>query len=469
MKIKNSLKKIILKKSLRIFSSISDENIVRLAYLVEQFTPQVYKSTVRSIGNLYEKKHPALALTKRFFTDTNENCQEKFIENLILTGFLENYEKREEWKTTYGAVPLYMPLISPTMRCNLRCPGCYAQNYKKEEDLDFEILDRIITESKETGTTALFTILGGEPFLRDDLFEIYKKHSDAYFQVYTNGTLINEKIAQKLAEAGNVLPQLSVEGLEKETDERRGKGTFKKVMEAMDILREKGVLFGCSVCVASNNVEAVTSDDFVDLMVKKGVFMGWYFLYMPVCGDKNIRLMPMPEQRNYLRIRRNYIRATKPFFIIDFTNDAPRLGGCIAAKWYCHITNFGDVEPCIFTHFAQTNVKNTSLKEAVNCQFFKEIRARQPYNSNLLMPCMLTDKPEVIRELNAICKLRPTHPGAQTLIEDLKDDLDKYSHDVHQVFDKIWEEENSKIEVSGVEATKAGVGDYTDYFKRKSV
>ena len=469
MKIKNSLKKIILKKSLRIFSSISDKNIVKLAYLVEQFTPQVYKSTVRSIGNLYEKKHPALALTKRFFTDTNENCQEKFIENLILTGFLENYEKREEWKAAYGAVPLYMPLISPTMRCNLRCPGCYAQNYKKEEDLDFEILDRIITESKETGTTALFTILGGEPFLRDDLFEIYKKHSDAYFQVYTNGTLINEKIAQKLAEAGNVFPQLSVEGLEKETDERRGKGTFKKVMEAMDILREKGVLFGCSVCVASNNVEAVTSDDFVDLMVKKGAFMGWYFLYMPVCGDKNIRLMPTPEQRNYLRIRRNYIRATKPFFIIDFTNDAPRLGGCIAAKWYCHITNFGDVEPCIFTHFAQTNVKNTSLKEAVNCQFFKEIRARQPYNSNLLMPCMLTDKPEVIRELNAICKLRPTHPGAQTLIEDLKDDLDKYSHDVHQVFDKIWEEENSKIEVSGVEATKAGVGDYTDYFKRKSV
>lgn len=441
---KNSLKKYILKKSLQALLDAPDENIVRLTYLLEQFASQDLKPTVRSIRNLYKKKHPALALTKKFFTAINENCQKKFIENFILTGLLENNKKRTELISSCGAAPLFVPLISPTMRCNLRCSGCYAQNYKKEKDLDFKILDRIITEAKETGTTGLFTFLGGEPFIRDDLFEIYKKHSDAYFQVYTNGTLINEEIAQKLAEVGNVFLELSVEGFEKETDARRGKGTFKKVIKAMDILREKKIPFGYSVCVTRNNVEAVASDEFVDLMIKKGALIGWYFLYMPVCGDKSTELMPTPKQRYYLKTRSDHIRSTKPLFVIDFWNDAPCVGGCIAAKWYCHITNLGDVEPCIFTHFTQANIKTTSLNEAVECQFFKEIRARQPYSSNFLMPCMLIDMPEVIRELNKICKLRVTHPGAQTLIEDLKDDLDKYSLETHQIYDKIWEKESPK-------------------------
>jgi len=343
------------------------------------------------------------------------------------------------------ANPAFVLLISPTMRCNLKCTGCYAESYKKEEDLEFETLDRIITEAKEMGT-ALFTILGGEPFLREDLFEIYRKHSDAYFQVYTNGTLINEEIAQKLAEVGNVIPKLSIEGFEKETDERRGRGTFRKVMEAMENLKEKKVPFGYSVCVTRNNIESVTSDEFVDSMIEKGALIGWYFLYMPVCGDKSTRLMPTPEQRYYLKTRRDHIRSTKPFFMIDFWNDAPYVGGCVAAKWYCHITNRGDVEPCIFTHFAQANIKTTSLKEAVECQFFKEIRARQPYSPNLLMPCMLIDSPEVIRELCKTCEVRATHPDAQTLTEDLKDDLDKYSQETHKIFDKVWEKENKKIE-----------------------
>jgi len=212
----------------------------------------------------------------------------------------------------------------------------------------------------------------------------------------------------------------------------------------MDILKEKKVPFGYSVCVTRKNAEVVTSDKFVDFMIKKGALIGWYFLYMPVCGDKNTELMPTPEQRNNQRLRRNHIRATKPLFIIDFWNDAPYVGGCIAAKYYSHINNFGDVEPCIFTHFAQVNIKNTSLKETMKCQFFQEIRKRQPYSPNLLMPCMLIDHPKVSRELCQICKLRPTHPGAQTLIEDLKDDLDKYSLKVHQIYDKVWEEEYKK-------------------------
>ena len=442
MEIKNNFKKQALKKAVRLLSKVSDKNIIRLAYLIEQFAPKNHKSKVRFVRNLYEKKHPALALTKRVFSNVDKNCQEKILENFILTGLLENHKKRKKTEAEDSA-PLFTLLISPTMRCNLRCKGCYAQNYKNEDDLSFEILDRVIKEAKEMGT-AFFTILGGEPFIREDLFEIYKKHSDAYFQVYTNGTLIDEKIAQKLVEVGNVIPQISIEGFEKETDYRRGKGTYKKIIRAMDILKENSVPFGYSVCVTRKNAEIVTSDKFVDFMIEKGALIGWYFLYMPVCGDKNTELMPTPEQRNNQRLRRDYIRATKPLFVIDFWNDAPYVGGCIAGKYYSHITNFGDVEPCIFTHFAPVNIKNTSLKEAMKYPFFKEIRKRQPFSPNLLMPCMLIDHPQVIRELCQSCKPYPTHLGAQTLIKELKDDLDKYSFGVHQIYDKVWEQEYEK-------------------------
>jgi len=440
MEIKNSLKKALIKKIVQILSKASDENIIRAANLTEKFALKEHKKIIKFVKNLYEKKHPALALTKRIFADIDKNSQEKFLENFILTGLLENEKKRKK-SIACDSAPLITLLISPTMRCNLRCKGCYAQNYKKEDDLSFELLDRIINEAKEMGA-AFFTILGGEPFVREELFDIYKKHSDAYFQVYTNGTLINDKMAQKLIEVGNVMPQISIEGFEEETDERRGKGTFKKVIKVMDVLKRNRVPFGYSVCVTRKNAEVVVSDEFVDLMIEKGALIGWYFLYMPVCGDKNTKLMPTPEQRNNQRLCLDQIRATKPIFIIDFWNDAPYVGGCIAAKYYCHITNFGDVEPCIFTHFTQVNIKNTSLKEAMKCQFFKEIRKRQPYSPNLLMPCMLIDHPKVIKELCQTCKLRPTHSDAQALIEDLEGDLDRYSQKVHRIYDKVWKETN---------------------------
>jgi len=443
MEIKNNLKKQILKSAILLLSRVSDENIIRFTHLIEKVTPSEHKEIVRFVRNLYQKKHPALLLTKRILNNVHKNCLKKFLENFILRALFE-YSKKSKELAKEGLVPPFTLLISPSMRCNLRCRGCYAQNYKKEDDLPFEIFDRVIEEGKEMGVV-FFTILGGEPLLREDLFEIFKKHSDVYFQFYTNGTLINEKIAKKLIEIGNAFPQISIEGFEKDTDYRRGKGTFEKVMRTMDILRKNKVPFGYSVCVTRKNAEIVTSDEFLDLMIEKGALIGWYFLYMPVCGDKNTELMPTPEQRNKQRLRRDYIRAKKPIFIIDFWNDAPYVGGCIAAKYYCHINNFGDVEPCIFTHFAQVNIKKASLKEALNCQFFKEIRKRQPYSPNLLMPCMLIDHPNVSRELYQICKPYPTHPGALTLFKEVKDDLDRYSLEVHRIYDKVWEEKNLKV------------------------
>ncbi len=379
-----------------------------------------------------------LASVKRFSKNTNKNCQGKILENLAFKGLIGNQQIRDEGMRN-GLPPLYTILISPTMRCNLNCAGCYAKNYQKKDDLPFEIFDKIVKEGKEIGV-AFFTILGGEPFLRNDLFSLFEKHCDVYFQVFTNSTLLDEEVIKKLVEMGNVTIQISLEGFKEGNDKRRGKGHFEKVMKTMDILSEHGVPFGYSVCVTRENAEEVMSNQFVELMIQRAAFVGWYFLYMPVCGDRNTDLMPLPEQRKLMKERRDYIRAHYPILIIDFWNDAPYVGGCISAKYFCHINNFGDVEPCIFTHFSQVNIKNCSLKEALSCELFKEIRSHQPFNKNLFLPCPLIDNPWESRTFLKTPGVYPTHPQALTLIEDLKDDLDKYAQEVHHIYGPVWEE-----------------------------
>ena len=367
---------------------------------------------------------------------------DKILANLIIQGFILNQKRRDRAYKEGSQVPFTI-LISPTMRCNLSCLGCYAGNYTKTDDLEFAVIDRIVQEGKEAGV-AFFTILGGEPFIRNDLFDLYQKHNDAFFLVYTNGTLINDKVAKKLAKLGNVMPMASIDGFEEETDQRRGRGIYKKVVEAMRILQKYKIPFGYSVAVTRKNIKEVTADKFVNMLIKKGALIGWYFLYMPIGKNPDLSLMPTPRQRLFLKKRRDYIRANKSLFIVDFWNDAPYVGGCIAAKYYIHINHKGDVEPCIFTHFAQVNIKNTSLKNAMNCQFFKEIRKRQPYSENLYLPCMLIDNPRVSRELYQKCDIHPTHEGAESLFSDLAEGLDKYAKAVKDIYNKVWEQEGGR-------------------------
>lgn len=189
------------------------------------------------------------------------------------------------------------------------------------------------------------------------MLDIYEKYNDCIFMPFTNGTLFNEKLADKVQKLGNIIPMFSLEGFEKETDARRGKGVFKQVMHGMDLLRERGVLFGVSTATGRNNIDTVISDEFINMLIEKGAKMSWYFIFMPVGEDPDFNLMLTPEQRIYLGKEVRKIRNEKPYFAIDFFNDAPYVGGCIAGKYYCHINSHEDVEPCIFAHFATDNLK----------------------------------------------------------------------------------------------------------------
>jgi MoaA/NifB/PqqE/SkfB family radical SAM enzyme len=212
---------------------------------------------------------------------------------------------------------------------------------------------------------------------------------------------------------------LSIEGDEATTDARRGAGTYRKLLGTMELLRKHGVLFGYSSTVTRHNWQTLLSDEFVDPLVERGAAISWHFLYMPVGGAPDMSLMPTPEQRNEFRLGIQRLRNTKAMLPVDFWGDAPWVGGCIAGKHYLHINNEGWVEPCIFTHFATDNIAETSLAAAFNSPYFREIRARQPFNHNLLMPCMLIDNPEQSREIMAACGACPTHAGAESLVTGL--------------------------------------------------
>ena len=290
--------------------------------------------------------------------------------------------------------------MDPTSACNLSCTGCWAAQYGDKNNLSFETMDSIICQGKELGTH-FYIFSGGEPLVRKkDVIRICKKHNDCYFLSFTNGTLVDDAFCKELVDVGNFALAFSIEGDEASTDMRRGQGTYRKVIEAMERMREHKLLFGYSTCYHRYNTESVGSDTFVDDMIAKGCRFAWNFTYIPVGKDAVTDFLATPEQRAYMYRRIREIRETKPIFAMDFWNDGEYTQGCIAGgRSYLHINAAGDVEPCAFIHYSNINIHDVSLLDALRSPLFKAYRNRQPFNENHLRPCPLLDNPTELRDM----------------------------------------------------------------------
>lgn len=385
--------------------------------------------------------NPGSAFFHKILAECHPNVRKYFLANSIVSLFFRDQEVYDRIRAEHGFNPPSVMLVSPTMRCNYKCVGCYASEYTRQDDLPYEDFDRVLTEAEELGIR-FFVILGGEPFIYPGLLDIFKKHRNSTFQPYTNGSLIDEKMATQLAKLGNVSPQVSVDGFEMDNDALRGECSFERAMSAMDNLKKAGCVFGFSTRVTKHNVDAITSDDFIDLMVEKGALYGWYFLYIPVGRNPTVEDMPTPEQRNQLRKAVNHFRKTRPILPVDFWNDGPLTAGCInAGRIYFHVNHKGDVEPCIFVHYATHNVKTAPLAEALKSPFFAGLRRMQPFSYNTLLPCPIIDHPEMMRAALHKWGAYPTHEGAEKTFTELAPELNKYSAEVHKLYDDIWQEE----------------------------
>ena len=426
---------------MKALSNTSDENLIRLTYAAERIAPK-FKPEIGKVRKMFEEKAPAYFLAQKVLKEIHPNVRDKIVLNFMINYILLGPKNRENFEKREGIPCPATIVISPTMRCNLRCIGCYAGDYSKKDDLPLEYVDKIITEAKKMGTY-FYVISGGEPFVIDDMLDIYKKHNDATFMIYTNGTFIDKNMALKLQELGNVAPAISVEGFKKETDERRGKGVWEKVLQAMDNCREARLIYGFSITPTRHNTETVYSDELMKLLTEeKGCPFGWYFTYIPIGKNPDVNLMQTPEQRLYGWRRVNYLRNSYPVFIGDFWNDGMHVNGCIAGghqSGYLHVNVKGDYEPCVFTHCATHNVRNTTLKEAIASPLFKAIRKRQPYSDNLMLPCMIIDNPRVLREVVNECNAYPTHGNAHTILTKCAEHLDKYSKEYSELSKPFWE------------------------------
>lgn len=338
----------------------------------------------------------------------------------------------------------WVVLLDPTSACNRSCKGCWAAEYGHKSNLSLDEMRSIISQCKELGTH-FFMFTGGEPLIRkDDILTLARENKDCLFLAFTNGTLVDDKFCEDMKACANMGLALSVEGSEETTDARRGEGSYADTLKAMATLKKHGCLFGTSVCYTSQNYEAVTSDEFYDMMIENGARYAWYFHYMPVGSGADTSLLLTPEQREhvYRRIRENRDgKNGKPIFTVDFQNDAEFVGGCIAGgRNYFHINSEGDVEPCVFIHYSDSNIREKTIKECLKSPLFYSYYKGQPFNDNMLRPCPMLENPTALRRLVKTSGAKSTNLIEKESADQLCGKCDAYAAAWAPTAKRIWEE-----------------------------
>ncbi len=393
-------------------------------------------------------------LIERYFDELSPAARQKFMINYMVNSGIVGIPIQDKMKKKYNCNVPWAILIDPTSACNLKCTGCWAAEYDKTDSLSYDLLDRVIREGKELGIY-MYIFSGGEPLVRkNDLIKLAEEHSDCSFLSFTNATLVDEGFAKKLGELGNFGLAISVEGFEEATDMRRGEGTYKKVMEAMDLLKKEGVIFGFSTCYHRYNTDSVATEEYLDFLIDKGCMFGWYFTYMPIGKDAVTDLIATPEQRKYMYHQIRDLRLKKPIFILDFWNDGEYVDGCIAGgRRYLHINASGDVEPCAFVHYSNVNIKDVSLIEALQSPLFMQYKQNQPFNHNHLRPCPVLDNPEKIKDMVEKSGAHSTQPIDREDVEDLTAKTIEPAKNWAPVADELWKETLERKEKKLAEAT----------------
>jgi len=377
-------------------NSNPERNVPKLMDWVDRLdinnTMEGQRTAIRKI--IEDKDNNWYKLILSMWTDIDPGVRKALFNNFILNENFIGGPIQEKNREKYGCNIPWAILMDPTSACNLKCTGCWAAEYGNKMSMSYEMLDNIIQQGKEMGVY-FFVYSGGEPLVRKaDIIRLCEKHSDCQFLAFTNGTLIDEAFADEMLRVRNFVPALSIEGFEEATDSRRGKGTYQAVISAMDILRRKKLIFGASLCYTRDNTEVIGSEEFFDFLIDKGVKFAWFFTYMPVGADTTPDLLVTAAQREFMYRQIRHFRATKPLFTMDFWNDGEYVQGCIAGgRRYLHINANGDIEPCAFIHYADSNIHEKTLLEALQSPLFTQYRRNQPFNDNHLRPCPLLDNP----------------------------------------------------------------------------
>jgi len=439
--IKENVQAFAVKQVLKYFDEDPEKSLPKILSWAEKFDKD------GELAHLINPFHEILAdpnnnwniLAKSLWTDLDSDVRKAFFENFIVNTTLRGSPRQEKMKKEHGCNIPWAVLMDLTSACNLKCAGCWAADYGQSLNLEYEVLDDVIRQGTEMGTY-MYIYSGGETLVRkDDIIRLCEAHSDCMFLAFTNGTLIDEKFADEMLRVKNFIPAISIEGFEEATDSRRGKGTYKKVKNAMRILKEKKLAFGASCCYTSQNIDSLSSEEYIDMLVESGAKFAWFFHYMPIGNDAVPELLPLPEQREIMYHRIREYRNSKPIFMIDFQNDGEYVEGCIAGgRNYLHINANGDIEPCAFIHYADSNIRTHTLLEACKRPLFMAYKEGRPFNENLLCPCPMLENPECLRDMVKRSGAYSTDMQSPEDIDDLYAKCKPYAERWAPKADELW-------------------------------
>ncbi|MBR1692110.1 MAG: radical SAM protein [Lachnospiraceae bacterium] len=315
-------------------------------------------------------------------------------------------KKRAAAKAAGEHIPPFL-IASITSNCNLHCAGCYSRcNHATVDEEPVSQLSsdewlKIFEEADEIGVSFIL-LAGGEPLLRRDIIEAAGTKQNLLFPIFTNGTFIDERYFDLFDRCRNLIPVLSMEGNQEVTDARRGDGIYDRLISGMDEFHRRSLLFGASVTVTTENIREVVSDHFVGGLAGRGCKLVVFVEFVPVTEESK-ELAPGDEERTFLRSEIAKLREAYPEMVfISFPGDEKSSGGCIAAgRGFFHINSHGGAEPCPFSPYSDINVRDTSLREAVNSDLFAALR-----NGELLIDdhdggCVLYEKREQVEALLA--------------------------------------------------------------------
>ena len=402
MKTADKLKRLGLMQAYAYLDKDPEKNVPKiLDWLENHDKNQVVSAQVNSVRAAFaDPDNNWHQLVSSLWTDIDAGVRKSLFSGTVVNGTVIGSPIQLAAQEKYGCNVPWAILMDPTSACNLHCTGCWAADYGNRLNLTLDELDSIILQGEELGVY-LYIYSGGEPLVRrDDILTLCRRHPECTFLSFTNATLIDDAFADAMLEVKNFVPAISVEGFAQDTDFRRGEGTYQKVVDAMERLRKRKLLFGVSCCYTSKNVDTIGSEAYFDQLVSWNAKFAWFFTYMPIGNDAVPELMASAEQRKFMYERLRGFRKTKPIFTVDFWNDGEYVGGCIAGgRSYLHINANGDIEPCAFIHYADSNIRQNTLLEALQRPLFMGYHDHQPFNGNHLRPCPLLDNPGALSEL----------------------------------------------------------------------
>ncbi len=475
------MKEAVLKKTVHVAIGNHAIRSVLKSMIIREIKRKLYGLKRETLPVFIEKRfHWQSALVERISANLDKGHIKKEVMAKAIHSFIGSVfsvdrterlnQTQVNYRERFGDYPPLFVTLSPTQACNLRCVGCYAcSDRKTKSSLPYDMVKRILSDMRDNMSSNFVTISGGEPFMYRDggltLLDVFSEYRDMYFMVYTNGTLLDQGLCEKLAELGNVSPVISIEGWKDETDERRGTGTFEKIEQGVENLKKAGIPFGFSATVTSKNVDTFLGNDIYEYMFERqNASYMWMFHMMPIGKARDtLPLIINSTQRVELYRKWEHLLAEKRYCIADFWNSGCVVDGCIAyGRWngYFYIDWDGKIMPCVFVPFYEETVYDVynsgrSLGEALQAQLFKNGREWQKQygycncrKENILMPCSIRDHFENFKKNILSQGAKPENAEARQMIEDpaIEALLVRFEKDLQQLTERIWKEEYCQLE-----------------------